>query len=134
MQFFQWKENSSIHLKRIFKWKNGILLIFSCKWNAYYAVNCEWKTFLFSLSILRYLVLTNIKILPLESNIFLLIFIFEFSIVLYKTNRWTNPLWIGIWTVIQSDWKPFNIELRPGFVHQKSKPGWSYFNRHTIMQ
>ena len=29
---------------------------------------------------------------PLESNIFLLIFIFEFSIVLYKTNRWTNPL------------------------------------------
>ena len=34
----------------------------------------------------------NIKILPLKSNIFLLIFILEFSIVLYKTNRWTNPL------------------------------------------
>ena len=39
------------------------------------------KTFPFSLYTLRFRVITNMKILPLESNIFLLIFIFEFSIV-----------------------------------------------------
>ena len=36
-------------------------------------------------------ILTNITILPLEIYIFQLIVIFEFSIVLCITNRWTNP-------------------------------------------
>ena len=36
-------------------------------------------------------IITNISILPLERYIFQLNFIFEFSIVLYKTDRWTNP-------------------------------------------
>ena len=73
--FFQWRWNSCIPTRKNIKWKIlHILIIFSCKWNARYGVNCQSK--IFFLFTVRYRVLrnTSIKILQLGSNIFLSIF------------------------------------------------------------